>query len=199
MKRTTKAFLRFLAGLLIAVFLFILGTGCAILLGSTGKEGDFTYLIVLGTRVDGAEPSPMLQDRIDTAADCLRAHPDVIAILTGYQAPGTTISEAQCMYNALTAQGIAPERLRIEDQASSTKENFRYSLKLLDEELGSAPETVAVLSSEFHLLRAGVLAKHYGIDAITIPAKTTDASEFITYFVREIFVFWYEITNLVLG
>jgi len=199
MKRTTKAFLRFLAGLLIAVFLFILGTGCAILLGSTGKEGDFTYLIVLGTRVDGAEPSPMLQDRIDAAAAYLLAHPDVTAVLTGYQADGTEVSEAQCMYNALTARGIAPERLRIEDKATSTKENFRYSLKLLDAELGSAPETVGVLSSEFHLLRAGMLAKHYGVKAITIPAKTTDTGAFITYFVREIFVFWYEIAKLIMG
>ena len=103
------------------------------------------------------------------------------------------------MYDGLTARGIEPERIRIEDQASSTKENFRYSLRLLDQELGSAPETVGVLSSEFHLLRAGMLARHYGVEAITIPAKTSDASEFITYFVREIFVFWYEIVQLLLG
>lgn len=199
MQRIVKPILRLIAGLLITVLLFILGTGCAILLGGNGRDGSFSYLIVLGTRVDGAEPSPMLQDRIDTAATYLQEHPDVTAVLTGYQAPGTEISEAQCMYNALTARDIAPERLRIEDNATSTKENFRYSLKLLDEELGSAPETVGVLSSEFHLLRAGILAKHYGIEAITIPAKTTDTSEFITYFVREIFVFWYEIAKLVLG
>ena len=199
MKRNCRPILWFIAGLLIVIFLFILGTGCAILLGSSGKQGDFSYLIVLGTRVDGAEPSPMLQNRIDAAADFLQEHPDVIAVLTGYQAPGTEISEAQCMYNALTARGIAPERLRIEDKATSTKENFRYSLKLLDEELGSAPETVGVLSSEFHLLRSGMLAKHFGIQAVTIPAKTTDTSELITYFVREIFVFWYEIAKLVLG
>lgn len=199
MKITAKLILRMIAGLLIVVIMFAFGTGCAILFGSSGKQGDISYLIVLGTRVDGADPSPMLQDRIDTAAVYLQAHPDVIAVLTGYQAPGTEISEAQCMYNALTAQGIVPERLRIEDKATSTKENFRYSLQLLDAELGNAPETVGVLSSEFHLLRAGMLAKHYGINAITIPAKTTDTSEFITYFVREIFVFWYEIVKLVLN
>ena len=199
MKRNMRPILRFIVGLLIVVFLFILGTGCAIFLGSTGKQGDFSYLIVLGTRVDGAEPSPLLQDRIDAAAIYLQEHPDVIAVVTGYQAEGDSISEAQCMYDALIAQGITPERLRIEDNAASTTENFRYSLKLLDAELGRAPETVGVLSSEFHLLRAGILAKHYGINAITIPAKTTDASEFIPYFIREIFVFWYEIAKLVLG
>lgn len=199
MQRIVKPILRLIAGLLITVLLFILGTGCAILLGGNGRDGEFSHLIVLGTRVDGAEPSPMLQDRIDTTATYLQEHPDVTAVLTGYQAPGTEISEAQCMYNALTARGIAPEQLRIEDKATSTNENFRYSLKLLDEELGSVPETVGVHSSEFHLLRAGMLAKHYGIEAITIPAKTTDTSEFITYFVREIFVFWYEIAKLVLG
>ena len=199
MKRTAKGIPRIIAGLLIVVLIFILGTGCAILLGSKGKEGSFSYLIVLGTRVDGTEPSPMLQDRIDAAAEYLTAHPDVVAVLTGYQADGAAVSEAQCMYDALTARGIAPQRLRIEDNATSTNENFRYSLRLLNEELGSVPETVGVLSSEFHLLRAGMLAKHYGIHAITIPAKTTDFSEFITYFVREIFVFWYEIVNLVLG
>ena len=199
MQRIIKPILRLIAGLLITVLLLILGTGCAILLGADGKDGEFSHLIVLGTRVDGAEPSPMLQDRIDAAASYLQEHPDVIAVVTGYQAAGTELSEAQCMYDSLTARGIEPERIRIEDQATSTKENFRYSLLLLDAELGSAPEAVGVLSSEFHLLRAGMLAKHYGVEAITIPAKTSDASELITYFVREIFVFWYEIVQLLLG
>ena len=43
------------------------------------------------------------------------------------------------------------------------------------------------------------IAPVIGVEAITIPAKTSDASEFITYFVREIFVFWYEIVQLLLG
>ena len=199
MKRVIKPILRLIAGLLIVVLLFILGTGCAILLGSSGKKGDFSYLIVLGTKVDGTEPSPMLRDRIDAAAEYLSSHPDVIAVVTGYQAEGADISEAQCMYDGLTARGIEPERIRMEEQATTTKENFHYSLKLLDAELGSAPETVGVLSSEFHLLRSGMLARHYGIEAITVPAKTTDTATFITYFIREIFVFWYEIVQLFLG
>ena len=138
----------------------------------------------------------MLADRIRGAYTYLTEHPDVICIVSGGKAREDRLSEAQCMYNELTAMGIAPDRIILEDQATSTRENFKYSIELLEKELGRVPRNIGVLSSEFHLLRAKMIAKNYGIDPVTIAANTSDTQAFFRYFVREIFMIWYDSIKL---
>lgn len=166
-------------------------TGTVIMSAGRTGSGEFQYLLVLGTAVNGTEPSSMLSDRIQTAYEYLTAHPDVICVVSGYQSGDGEISEAQCMYNELTKLGIDPERIWMEDQASSTVENFEFSLALIEEKTGSRPETIGVLSSEFHLLRATMFAKAQNVSAVTIPAKTSDFGTFVRYFLREIVLVWY--------
>ena len=192
MKRKLKISFQITIVVLILLILAFLLTGVAILFRGFGQKAPFTYLIVLGTAVEGTEPSPMLQDRIEAAAEYMQENPDVIAIVTGGKADENNISEAQCMYNELTALGIAPERILMEDQATSTAENFRYCVELLEEELGRVPQNIGVLSSEFHLLRARLIAKSYNLDVATIPAHTSDTQAFFKIYIREIFMVWYD-------
>ena len=190
MKKAIKLTVHFLIALVILVLLAMLVTGGMILLRSIGSGGECTHLIVLGTTVNGTEPSPMLSDRIQAAAKYLEKYPDVTCIVTGGKADDVNISEAQCMYNGLVALGIDPERIILENKAVSTVENFRFSKELLDNEPGNC--RVGVLSSEFHLLRAKMLAKDFGMDVITVPAQSSDPETFFTYYVREIFMVWYD-------
>lgn len=192
MKRKLKITFQIMIVVLILVLLAVLLTGAAILFRGLGQKGPFTYMIVLGTTVEGTEPSPMLADRIEAAAKYMENNPDVIAIVTGGKADDGNISEAQCMYNGLTELGIDPDRIILEDKATSTMENFQFSLELLEKELGRVPRNIGVLSSEFHLLRARLIAKSYGLDVASIPAHTSDTEGFFKYFVREIFVIWYD-------
>lgn len=192
MKRTIKITFQLTVALVLLLLLAMLVTGCMILFRGISGNAPFTYLIVLGNKMEGSEPSPLLRDRIEAAAEYMTAHPDVIAIATGYQSEGAALSEAQCIYDELTMLGIAPERILLEEQASTTRENFQYSRALLEEELGFVPQNIGVLSSEFHLLRAKMIAKEYGIDAVTIAASTSDTESFFKYFVREIFMVWYD-------
>lgn len=149
------------------------------------------YMLVLGTAVDGTAPSPMLRDRINAAYDYLTANPEVICVVSGYQSGSGAISEAQCMYNELTAMGIDPQRIWMEPNASSTVENFQFSLDLIEEKTGSRPEWLTVLSSEFHLLRASMFAAEQGVKMVPVAAKTTDLPTFLSWFLREIFMVWY--------
>lgn len=192
MKRKLKIAFQIMIVVLILVLLAVLLTGTAILFRGFGQKGPFTYMIVLGTTVEGTEPSPMLADRIEAAAKYMQKNPDVIAIVTGGKADEKNISEAQCMYNGLTKLGIDPDRIILEDKATSTMENFQFSMELLEKELGRVPKNIGVLSSEFHLLRARLIAKSYGLDVATIPARTSNTEGFFKYFVREIFVIWYD-------
>ena len=90
------------------------------------------------------------------------------------------------MYQWLTQYGIAGERLLLEDQSRSTQENLKYSAALLQVDNGGIfPEQVAVISSEYHLYRASLLAEQAGIHMIGVPAKTTLPVLRINYFLRE--------------
>lgn len=149
------------------------------------------YVIVLGAGVNGTTPSLSLQWRIDAAYEYLSAHPQVQCIVSGGQGPGEDISEAQCMYDRLTAMGIDSSRIWLEQQSTSTQENIAFSLEVIQQATGSRPDTVGILSSEYHLYRAGRFAAEQGLTAIGIPARTQWPHLFISYFVREIFAVMY--------
>ena len=176
-----------LAVLLIAAII----TGRLILAAGKGMTGQFQYMILLGAKVNGSNPSPILQDRIEAAYTYLSTHKDVICIVSGGKANADRISEAQCMYDGLIDLGIDPQRIWLEDKAVNTKQNIRYSMALIEEKTGSRPHSVGILSSDTHLLRAKLLAKRQSIAAITIPAPSTHRNSYIKHFLREIPVIWY--------
>lgn len=151
------------------------------------------YVLVLGSKVRGTEPSLSLKNRIDAAYTYLTENPEDIAILSGGQGPDEGISEAQCMYEHLTERGIDGSRLWLEDRSTSTWENLHFSLDLIQEKTGARPEKLAVISSEYHLYRAGMFARACGVGFAGIPAKTTIVTLRINYFLREIAGVWHYI------
>lgn len=167
-------------------------TGRVIAKASLGSpDSNCRYIIVLGAGVNGTVPSLSLQDRLDATYAYLASHPDTICVVSGCQGDGEDISEAQCMYNDLTARGIAPERIWMEERATNTRENLRFSLDLIEERTGTRPTEVGLVSSEYHLYRAGLFAREQNVTACTIPAKTSWVSLRINYFLREIAAVWY--------
>ena len=105
-------------------------------MGAKGEDG-LDYIVVLGAHLRGDRPSNALLWRIDAAEDYLRANPDTRAVLSGGQGADELISEAQCMYNVLTARGIDGARLLLEDRSRDTNENIRNSLALMEEDAGT--------------------------------------------------------------
>lgn len=145
--------------------------------------------IVLGCEVRGEKPSRALQSRIDAAYAYLQENPGAVAILSGGKGREERISEAECMYRELTARGIAPKKLILEDASRSTRENLIYSKKIL-EERGLGQEA-AIVTSEFHCYRAMLIAEKEGIAAGCVPAKTYWLY-LPTFWVRELFGVLYE-------
>lgn len=184
-------------GTILTIFLCI-GLLAALITGifiARDARGDTTtqcdYLIVLGAGVNGTTPSLSLRERIDAAAAYLKEHPDTICVVSGGQGNGEDISEAACMYRELTALGIDPDRIWQEDRSTSTRENFTYSLDLIEEKTGTRPETSAVLSSEYHLFRAKLVAARQGLHMVGVPARSRWPALFVNYFLREIVAVWY--------
>jgi len=149
------------------------------------KDVEADYIIVLGAGVNGSVPSLSMVNRLTPTIEYLESHPDCVAILTGGQGQGENLSEAQAMFDYLTAHGVEAERLILEDKATSTAENLQFSFDIIGEELGSA--TIAVVSSEYHLCRAKTMAKMLGVEVFGIPGRTTYPVLRMNYFIREAF------------
>ena len=159
--------------------------------GGGAQEIESDYLIILGAGVNGTAPSRSLRERLTAAEEYLKQHPDTIAILSGGKGNGENISEAACMFNWLTEKGIPAEQLRMEDQATSTVENIRFSLDLIEAETGVRPTKCAVLSSSYHLFRASLLAKSEGLEMQGVPAKVSYPVFYCNMLLREICAVWY--------
>ena len=140
--------------------------------------------VVLGCGVNGEKPSAMLNKRIDAAYDYLTENPQAVCILSGGKGDGENLSEARCMYNALTEKGIAPERLYLEENSTSTAENMQYSKQILTEKgLG---DTVVLITTDFHQFRAGLLAEKQGLQTYKVSARS-GVFALPTFIVREWF------------
>ena len=154
-------------------------------------EAEAEYLVVLGAKVRDDGPSVSLWDRINAAADYLKAHEDTIAIVSGGQGEDEPITEAQCMHDELVKLGIDESRIWMEDKATSTDENMRFSLDLIEEKTGTRPEKLAILSSEYHLYRSSLMAKKLGIEFVGVPAKTSRLSQLVNHAMREVAGVWH--------
>lgn len=183
---------RLLSGFLAVLFLCMSITCAIIVDASKGTEhADAQYLIVLGAGVNGTVPSRSLRERLDAALAYLNTHPDSVAIVSGGQGNGEQITEAECMFRYLTAAGIPPERVWKEEQATRTLGNLQLSLALIESRTGARPEKIAIVSSEYHLYRAGLFAGWLELEAQLVPAKTVILPLRWNYFLREIFAVWY--------
>ena len=151
------------------VYLIVLG----VLMGTAAKRADRVdadALIVLGAAVHGDKVTWVLSNRLDAAAEYLEAHPDTVCVVSGGQGDGESVTEASAMQRYLVERrGIAAERILIEDRSTSTLENFRFSKVLIEQVLGRDAK-IAFVTTDFHVFRAGRVAKKAGIDAVGIAA-----------------------------
>ena len=154
------------------------------------------YMVVLGAKVRESGPSLALWERIWAAADYLEENPDTIAIVSGGQGDDEPMTEAKAMYDELVALGIDPERVWMEEKATSTWENMNFTLNQIEEKTGERPAKLGIVSNEYHLFRAGLFADKCGVEAVGIPARTTRLSQKVNHFMREVAGIWH---FLVLG
>lgn len=141
-------------------------------------------IIVLGCRVRGDEPSLSLIKRVDAAYKFLLFNPESVAILSGGQGKDENISEAQCMQQLLYARGISKNRLILENRSTSTDENIRFSLQII--ETLDLDRNIAIATSEYHQKRAANICKKYGLNSTPVSSKTK-WTLLPTFLLRELF------------
>ncbi|MBR3645926.1 MAG: YdcF family protein [Lachnospiraceae bacterium] len=127
----------------------------------TGKE-DLDYIIVLGAQVYTNKPSPVLRYRLDSAIEYLNNNPDTRCIVSGAKGYNEPYTEAEGMAKYLIENGIEEERIIQEKKATTTEENIKYSMELMEE-----GATVGVVTNNFHLFRALEISKKQGLKDVS--------------------------------
>ena len=135
-----------------------------------GRFDDTSYdedaIIVLGAGIHGERVSLTLRNRLEAAIAYHKKNPDALIVVSGGQGPQEDITEALAMERYLIERGIPKEMIIKEEQSTSTAENFAFSKGLLDKRLGEE-YSVAYVTNDFHIFRAGMIARNAGLENIT--------------------------------
>ena len=130
--------------------------------------------IVLGAAQWNSDPSPVLRARLDHALDLYRRGQVRLIVLTGGVAPGDTTSEAGAGKQYLIERGLPAEVLLTEDTSTTTWENLRNSVPLVQSNRIGA---VVLVSDPFHMLRALKMTRDLGLIAYGSPTRTSPISD----------------------
>ncbi|MEM1485519.1 YdcF family protein [Oscillospiraceae bacterium PP1C4] len=153
-------------------------------------QGEHT-VVVLGCQVVGDRPSTMLQRRLDTASAYLTAHPDAAVVCAGGLNDDGPFSEAAVMKQYLLKQGIAQNRIYLEDRSRNTDENIRFTAQIIAQ--NALAPSLAISTDGFHQLRAFVYAEKNGLPAFALSAPSPWGL-LPAYWVRE----WFGLVKAVL-
>lgn len=156
--------------------IFWLGTDYIMNKGTKPKaDGKSNYAIVLGAKVNpGAVPSKSLKNRLDAAAEYTKQYPHVQLIVSGGQGDDEDEAEAVVMRDYLIEQGIEEHRLIVEKKSTSTYENIKFSSQFIP----LNQEKITLITNDFHLARAQMIAKHFGFNVDVVAAPTPKTIEF---------------------
>lgn len=171
-------------GMLLGILvLALVETGCMISSNLKAPAENATA-VVLGCRVYGERASLSLVERLEAAYAYLEENPKAVCVVSGGQGPGENISEAECMYRWLVNQGIDASRIYKEDASTSTEENIAFSKEVIKE--NALNPSIAIITSEYHSYRAGVIADKNGLTYGTASGQTA-LWLFPTYYIRELY------------
>lgn len=141
-------------------------------------------VIVLGAAVHGDRPSAVLADRLDAAVEYYEQNKNAVIVVTGGKGMQENITEAAAMEKYLINKGVPKEKIIKEEMATSTYENFVYSKEILDKKFSSG-YTIAYITNEYHIYRAGAIAKTAGLKNITHKHSATRWHSLIPGTLRE--------------
>lgn len=147
---------------------------------------DKDYMIILGCKIkkDGTLP-PLLRGRVDKAIEFRNkqleeTNKDLIFIPSGGKGNDEVISESEAIKNYLLSKGIKEKNILVEDKSTNTYQNIKYSNKLIN----NKNKNIAFSTTNYHVLRAGLIATEQGIKLEGIGSRTK-AYFWINAFIRE--------------
>lgn len=133
---------------------------------SSLKDGTDT-VIVLGCHTIGMTPGKSLKSRLDVCYGAVTEYDgdnELVIIVSGGKGKDETVAEGESMKAYLVNKGINEGMITTEVESHSTFDNLLFSKKILSD--GQKTGSVAIISSEFHVPRALMIAKRLGYEDI---------------------------------
>ena len=177
-------YLRWFATLAVVVFVFLASFVLSFAHSTTDYTEDAMIVLGCGLNSDGT-PSNTLKNRLDGSIDYHGKNPDSIIVVTGAVSRFNNITEGSAMKKYLVENGVPESKILVDEQATNTKENFEYSLKLL-ENAGVDTDKVVFVTNSFHIFRARNYAIQSGFDNIDVLSVKTDRAVFLPAVIREV-------------
>lgn len=147
-------------------------------------------MIVLGSGVSKGQPTTILAHRLDAAAALALQQPKTRIVISGGFTTDPQMSEADVMAHYLTTHyHLSKDRFLLDSQSKSTSTNFKYSASLLAQAGLSKEAPIAVITSDFHTLRAQAIAKKQGFQHIYLVGAPTPRLTRYPVWLREYFAF----------
>ena len=162
---------RLILMVLLAVGVWLVVLACSIWnFGNEDHARPSDCAIVLGAAVNGANPSPVFEERILNAVSLYRAGVISKLIFTGGYGDGASHAESEVGADYVIRQGVPASAVLTETKSRTTYENLVEAKALMD---GASLKTAILISDPLHLKRAALMAGNLGISAVTSPTPTS--------------------------
>lgn len=147
----------------------------ALYYGRLGLTRDADAVVVLGAGLSGDRVTPLLASRIDRGIEVFNRLCDSgsnpLFVLSGGKGDDEVISEAEAMSRYAAEASVPEHRMVLEDTSTTTEENLRNTVDILHAR-GIDSSSLAVVTSNFHVLRTASLTRRIGVPAQVVGAHT---------------------------
>jgi uncharacterized SAM-binding protein YcdF (DUF218 family) len=130
-------------------------------------------IVVLGAAQYNGRPSPVLQARLDHAAELHREGYGDLIVVTGGIVAGDRMSEATAGQRYLVSTGIAATDIVVAAEGRTTASSMEAVADYLR---GVGLSRVILVSDPFHLARLRLEGRRLGLDTYTSPTATSPIS-----------------------
>jgi uncharacterized SAM-binding protein YcdF (DUF218 family) len=138
--------------------------------GQTDHATRSDCIIVLGAAAQGANPSPVFEQRLRHGIDLFQRGVAPRLLFTGGFGDGKTHSEASVGAAYAQQQGIPRTALLLEEKSRTTKQNLEEALKVMK---AHGLQSAIIVSDPLHMKRAMMMANDLGMQAHSSPTPTT--------------------------
>ena len=136
------------------------------------KLNDIDCIVVLGAGIWGNKPSPLLQDRLDTAISLYENNVSSKIIMTGDHGR-KNYDEVNIMKDYAIKKGIKSENIFMDHAGFSTYESIYRTKEIFK------AKNVVIVTQKYHLYRALYIANKLGLEAYGVnsdPRRYSGAS-----------------------
>ena len=137
-------------------------------------------IVVMGAAQWNGRPSPVLQARLDHAAELYEAGAAPLVVVTGGKQAGDAVTQGQSGYQYLRDLGLPDAAIKVEVDGTNSYEELSASALILRQSL--AGSDVIVVTDPYHAQRVEAIADEVGLDAHVSP---TDSATTLRGLARE--------------